>query len=72
MVNYTLNLMSISLRESIIVLNDLEDLDLLEEELNFNLNRLSEIHPEFSYKIVKDVEMKELKVKTLNLKEQKN
>ena len=64
--------MSISLRESTITLSDLDSLDLLEDELNFNLNRLSEIHPEFSYKIFVDVDLKELKVKTLNLREQKN
>lgn len=64
--------MSISLRESIITLNDWDSLELLEEELNFNLNRLSELHPEFSYKIFKDVYLKELKIKTLNLREQKN
>lgn len=64
--------MSISLRESIITLSNLDNLRLLEDELSFSLNRLSEIHPEFSYKIFKDVYLKELKVKTLNLREQKN
>lgn len=64
--------MSISLRESIITLNDWDSLNLLEEELNFNLNRLSELHPEFTYKIFINIDLKELKVKTLNLREQKN
>jgi hypothetical protein len=64
--------MSISLKASLITTESIYSLELMEEELNFNLNRLSELHPEFSYKIEKNIELKQLKVVSLNLREQKN
>jgi hypothetical protein len=59
--------MSISLRVSVLVLKNNEDIDYLLEELNHKLIKLSEQCPAYSYTIEKTVDNKEIRIKSLNL-----